>query len=818
MKGIQKRHSSTRRRSTDLFLFVFIVLVVIFGAQRYKVSAPQATHSSPAFLKDVTHDIEAQKWKTDQVAYDRHSLLLRGQRVFLHSGEFHTFRLPVPSLWPDIMQKFKAAGLNAVSLYTHMGIINPSRGVLDFGDWRALKPFYEAALDAGLWVVLRPGPYINAETTAGGIAHWATSEVSGKLRTNATDWRDAWTEYIKGIIEESAPYQITRGGPVIAIQLDNEYEQWLGAEYFEDLKAVYHNSTIVVPLTYNDPGPRSNFINGTGAVDLYGLDGYPQRFDCSNPLVWNPVPLTYYDYHMSVNPSQPWYIPEFQAGSYDAWGPAPGYDPCAVLTGPDFMSVFNRHLWASNAKLINYYMLYGGTSWGAIPFPGVYTSYDYGAAISEDRTLTSKYDELKLQSIFIRSSPGFYKTDRVADTSTGLDISTSPDVFMTLLVNPDTKAGFYIARHNDSSSTANTDFKLTVATIEGELELPLVASAITLGGRQSKVIVTDYSFGSRVQYSTAQVFFAGVIDGRDVLFLYGDSSQGHEAAIYFTGTPNQLHLRSPLVSIESRSKGATIVVFLPGIQGLVTLYDSDTQLVLFGDTETAGTFWSPVIAGDEADPLRNFWGLGTNTSILIGGPYLVRSASITGTELALRGDLSEGARLTVIAPNRIRSISWNGELISGDLASVGGFVGQLELGTGFGGIKVPELKDWKYKDSLPEIGRRFDDGTWAVANHTSTNIPLKPYYGDGRVLYGCDYGFCENIVLWRGHFVASGAEKSVNLSINGGEGWSFPYRRGETQRTTSTSWKRRTTSLCFLKGRLALVKIMSLRSFRITWA
>lgn len=314
-----------------------------------------------------------------------------------------------------------------------------------------------------------------------------------------------------------------------------------------------------------------------------------------------------------------------------------------------------------------------------------------------------------------------------------------------------------------------------MATAEGELQVPQVESAITLGGRQSKVIVTDYIFGSsRVQYSTAQVFFAGVIDDRDVLFLYGDSSQGHEAAIYFTGTPNQLHLRSPFVSI-SRSKGPTILSFLPGIQGLVTLYDSDTQLVLFGDTDTAATFWSPVIAGDEADPLRNFWGLGTNASILVGGPYLVRSASLTGTELALRGDLSEGARLTVIAPKSIRSISWNGELISGDaiaaagLTSVGGFIGRLELGTSFNGIKVPELKGWKYKDSLPEIGRHFDDEPWIVANHTSTNIPLKPYYGDGRVLYGCDYGFCENIVLWRGHFVASGSEKSVNLSINGGE-------------------------------------------------
>jgi hypothetical protein len=64
-----------------------------------------------------------------------------------------------------------------------------------------------------------------------------------------------------------------------------------------------------------------------------------------------------------VNPSQPFYSPEFQAGAFDPWGPtAPGYDKCRELTGSDFMSVFYKSLWASNAKMINYYMVYGYAS------------------------------------------------------------------------------------------------------------------------------------------------------------------------------------------------------------------------------------------------------------------------------------------------------------------------------------------------------------------------------------------------------------------------------------------------------------------------
>ncbi|KAJ8691652.1 hypothetical protein PTI98_011202 [Pleurotus ostreatus] len=420
-------------------------------------------------------------------------------------------------------------------------------------------------------------------------------------------------------------------------------------------------------------------------------------------------------------------------------------------------------------------MFYGGTSWGAIPFHGVYTSYDYGASLQESRQLTSKFDELKRQGLFLRSSPEFYKTDWVGDTSTGATSTTSTAAFATLLRNPDTKARFYILRQADVTSTAVIDFKLNVSTSAGNIQVPRVASAITLGGRQSKVVVTDYVFGSsRLLYSTAQVFFAGAIDGRDVLFLFGDSAQEHELDLTLSGTRRGTRPPSSTVRFTtSLSSSRMTVSFLPGIEGPVTVWDSDKQLVLFSDTATAATFWAPTIAGKASDPLRNFWQIGTNTTILVGGPHLVRSASISGSRLDLKGDLSESVRLSVIAPSNVRSVTWNGERVdvdvrtSSQLTFRGGFVSTLKATTRE--IKIPKLGKWKFSDSLPEIRAGFSDQKWVVADHTSTNIPYKPYYGDGRILYGCDYGFCENIVLWRGHFNATGDEKSVNLSINGGE-------------------------------------------------
>lgn len=775
------RFPKRRGPSWALFAILSVLCVLVSSVRRSNFFSPAShldfSRAEPVVAADTLAGMGfTGNGRTNDVLWDKYSLIIKGQRVFIHSGEFHTFRLPVPGLWLDILQKVKAAGFNAISVYSHMVLINPSPGVVDFNDYRALEPLYEAAKQTGIWIVLRPGPYINAETTAGGIAHWITSEVAGELRTNATDWHAAWQDYVQGVIAETAPYQLTEGGPVIAIQIDNEYSQEpdTHAEYFQQLETVYLNSNIVVPLTANDPGENRAWINGTGAVNIYGMDSYPQGFDCSNPDVWRPVTTNYYSYHESVDPEQPWYFPEFQGGSFDAWGPtAPGYEQCRILTGPDFENVFNLNLLASNAKLINYYMIYGGTSWGALPFPGVYTSYDYGSAIAENRELTVKYPELKRQGLFLRSSPDFYKTDWVGNSTGGIVSVSNPAAFVTLLRNPDSAASFYIARQGNSTTKDVTTFKLNVTTSAGNFEIPRFTSGITLAGRQSKIIVTDYSFGvsSKVLYSTAQVLFAGQIGGRDVLFLYGDPTSESEAALTLNGTP-----RIQWAGVSSvSSNGATPVTFLPGIQGLVTIWDSSEQLVLYSDADTAGTFWSPEIPANDSVEFANYWQFGTNSSILVGGPYLVRNATITGSTLAIRGDLKDSVQLTVIAPDHVKTVTWNGIPITDDVAAVsnlttqGGFVAQVKPSSTLLGFAPPALTNWRYADSLPEISSGFSDANWTIADHTTTNIPFKPYYGDGRVLYGCDYEYCENIVLWRGHFNATENTQSVNLSINGGE-------------------------------------------------
>lgn len=279
-----------------------------------------------------------------------------------------------------------------------------------------------------------------------------------------------------------------------------------------------------------------------------------------------------------------------------------------------------------------------------------------------------------------------------------------------------------------ASGSALIAFNLSVTTSVGTIAIPQAVPNITLNGRQSKVIVTDYHYGTSgfVLWSTAPIFFAGHIGTRDVLYVTADR-----------GEPGELALsRSARVDLKFPE-------CVPG-EGPLAVIDTDTSLVLVSTTLTAGTFFAPILGG--TGPHANFWQIGTNSTVLVGGPQLVRNASIgaDGT-FALHGDLNASVTLQVIGPPQMTTVTWNGKPVTKSTTAThdlsrhpGTFVGYLPFSNT--NMTVPTLTRWKFSDSLPEIKATFNDSNWVVANHTATKIPFKPYYGDGRVLYGCDYG------------------------------------------------------------------------------
>ncbi|MFF7946074.1 beta-galactosidase [Streptomyces griseorubiginosus] len=377
------------------------------------------------------------------VTYDGYSFLVDGSRTYLWSGEFHYFRLPSPDLWRDIFQKMKAAGFNSTSLYFDWGYHSPKPGVYDFTGVRDVDKLLDMAEEAGLYVIARPAPYINAEVDSGGLPGWLTT----KAEDNRSDdprflkYADEWLTQIDRII---ARHQLTNGtGSVIAYQVENEYYDGSAAarSYMKHLEDKARADGITVPLTGNNNG---TFNSGDGALDVDGPDSYPQGFDCSNPTKWNGVPDISYDHPAG----KPLYTPEFQGGAFDPWG-GPGYDKCAQLINDQFADVFYKQNIAVGATAQSFYMTYGGTNWGWLSMPQNYTSYDYGAAIRETRQLDPKYDEDKLIGYFTQAVAPLTKTDAIR--------TTPPDdsaVVDTARMNPDTRTQFHVLRHGNSTSTA----------------------------------------------------------------------------------------------------------------------------------------------------------------------------------------------------------------------------------------------------------------------------------------------------------------------------------------------------------------------------
>ncbi|WP_331744825.1 beta-galactosidase [Streptomyces mirabilis] len=377
------------------------------------------------------------------VSIDGYSFLVDGKRTYLWSGEFHYFRLPSPDLWRDIFQKMKAAGFNSTSLYFDWGYHSPKPGVYDFSGVRDVDKLLDMAEEAGLYVIARPAPYINAEVDSGGLPGWLTT----KAGNNRSDdprflkYADEWLTQIDRII---ARHQLTNGtGSVIAYQVENEYYNGsaAGRSYMQHLEDKARADGITVPLTGNNNG---TFNSGAGALDVDGPDSYPQGFDCSNPSKWNGVPDISYDHPAG----RPLYSPEFQGGAFDPWG-GPGYDKCAQLINDQFANVFYKQNIAVGATAQSFYMTYGGTNWGWLGMPQNYTSYDYGAAIRENRQLDPKYDEDKLIGYFTQSVAPLTKTETIR--------ATPPDdsaVVDTARMNPDTRTQFHVLRHGNSTSTA----------------------------------------------------------------------------------------------------------------------------------------------------------------------------------------------------------------------------------------------------------------------------------------------------------------------------------------------------------------------------
>ncbi|MEU6619804.1 beta-galactosidase family protein [Streptomyces litmocidini] len=327
------------------------------------------------------------------------------------SGGLHYFRVH-PDQWADRLRKARLLGLNTVETYVPWNLHAPRPGEFRLDGGLDLPRFLGLAAAEGLYVLLRPGPYICAEWEGGGLPSWLLAEDGIELRSRDPRFLAAVDGYLATLLPPLKPYLSTDGGPVIAVQLENEYGAY-GDDtgYLADLAGLLRAHGVDVPLfTCDQP---SDLPRG-------GLDGVLRTVNFGSRVEAG------LDELRLVQPTGPLMCSEFWIGWFDRWG--------AVHTtrdATDAAADLDRLL-ASGAS-VNIYMFHGGTNFGLTSGAndkGTYrptvTSYDYDALLDEAGDPTPKYEafrEVIARYAPVPDEPVPAPGPKLAPTVVGLDAS-----------------------------------------------------------------------------------------------------------------------------------------------------------------------------------------------------------------------------------------------------------------------------------------------------------------------------------------------------------------------------------------------------------
>ncbi|GLI78126.1 hypothetical protein PoHVEF18_006428 [Penicillium ochrochloron] len=610
-----------------------------------------------------------------------------------------------------------------------------------------------------------------------GIPGWVLRK-NATIRSDDPEYLNTTIDYMNtlGRIIEKA--QITHGGPVTLVQPENEYSTWPGVtsfpssmnrRYMDFVEKQLLEAGITVPLIVNDNLAMGYWApgSGLGAVDIYGIDSYPLSYDCAHPTIW-PTYRFPYDWqvvHERESPSTPFAIAELQGGSGQGWGGVV-QDKCGELVNAEAARVVYKNNHSFGVKIFNIYMTYGGTNWGNLGYHGGYTSYDYGAAITEERGIwREKYSEQKMEANFLKVSPAYL----TATSKLGVNGSygAPASIAVTPLVGNGTRTNFYVVRHANFSSLDKTQYSLTVYTSVGNVSIPQLGSSLTFNGRDSKFHVTDYDLdGINLIYSTAEIFtWARGLGSSRVLVLYGGAGETHEFAL-------SRHLGNPAIiegdNVSFHPKDLMWVVRWQVGPDRSVIRVSNLEIYLVWRNE-AYNYWALELPASH--PIGNFSSPSKDRVIVKAG-YLVRSAKLVNKQLWLSGDVNTTTNIEVISTpvGQLEGLVFNGQQMKTSRTTTTGKLSTIieyQPPT----LDIPDFTNlrWKYRDSLPEINSSYDDSAWQSCDKPLTHNPRN--LDTPMVLYAMDYGFHTGSLLYRGHFSANGHESYIWLNTSGGIGF-----------------------------------------------
>ncbi|MFS0613581.1 glycoside hydrolase family 35 protein [Lederbergia ruris] len=310
--------------------------------------------------------------------------LLNGEPVKIISGALHYFRV-VPEYWRDRLEKLKAMGCNTVETYVPWNVHEPKKGMFNFKGMYNIAEFISIAQELDLWVIIRPSPYICAEWEFGGLPAWLLKDENMRIRCHYEPFLQHVDEYFQVLFEQLVPLQVNYGGPIIMMQVENEYGGYGNdKQYMRAVANMMLEKGCVVPLVTSD-GPWHDMLENGSIQEL----AFP-TVNCGSNLKGHFKKLKEFN-----NGTGPLMVMEFWIGWFDAWGDAEHHTRDEKSAAQELKDVLE-------VGHVNFYMFHGGTNFGFMSGANYYekllpdtTSYDYDAPLTEWGDTTPKYEAFK---------------------------------------------------------------------------------------------------------------------------------------------------------------------------------------------------------------------------------------------------------------------------------------------------------------------------------------------------------------------------------------------------------------------------------------
>jgi beta-galactosidase len=325
------------------------------------------------------------------------------------SGEIHYPRVPREA-WRARMKMAKAMGLNTIGTYVFWNLHEPEKGKFDFTGNNDIAEFVKIAKEEGLWVILRPSPYVCAEWEFGGYPYWLQNEKGLEVRSREKQYLAEYKKYINEVGKQLAPLQVNHGGNIIMVQVENEYGSY-GADkvYLEMNRKMFVDAGFDGLLYTCDP--EKDIVKGHLKGLMPAINGQD-----------NPIKVKQAVRNLNEGKG-PFFIAEWYPAWFDWWGTPHHKVPASQYTG-------KLDTVLSNGISINMYMFHGGSTRGfmnganfrdTIPFEPQISSYDYDAPLDEAGNATDKF--MRFREVIAKHLPKDQKLPAVpqAKPSIALD-------------------------------------------------------------------------------------------------------------------------------------------------------------------------------------------------------------------------------------------------------------------------------------------------------------------------------------------------------------------------------------------------------------